>query len=51
MGTGFLFLDKSGRGVALVTHLYLAQRLKKEQSFTFTPHLDLVKIKLALSTP
>jgi len=38
---GFFPRGKSGRGVALTTHPYLAPRLKKEQSYTSTPPLDL----------
>ena len=32
---------QSGRGVALTTHLHLALRLKKEQSYTSSPLLGL----------
>ena len=39
MGTGSLSRGQSGRGGTLTTHLHLAPRSKKEQSYTSTPPL------------
>ena len=41
VGTGSLYPGLSGQGVALTTHLHLAQRLKKEKSYAFIPPLSL----------
>jgi len=41
MGTWSSLGVKSGRGVALITHPYLAPRLKKEYIYTSTPNLGL----------
>ena len=38
---GSLSRGQSGRGLALTTHRHLAQRLKREQSYTSTPPLGL----------
>jgi len=43
-GTRSLLRGLCGRGVALTTHLHLVPRLKKEYSYTSTPHLDLYDV-------
>jgi hypothetical protein len=40
MGSGSLSRRQSGRGEALTSHPHPVPRLKKEQSYTSTPHLD-----------
>jgi hypothetical protein len=41
MGTKSLSSEQSCRGVALTTHLHLAFRLKKKESYSSTPRLGL----------
>ena len=41
IGTGSFSRGQSGGGVALTNHYHLAPKLRKEQSFTFTPLMGL----------